>query len=208
MKCKFCKSFPLIFMQIDKGLGAAEHLVEEDYPRRRLSQKQEGLRPGRGPIPIRADSCLARALLLFFGRFVCRWSRRLCRVRRLRRTGHAVFEAADAFAKSLHDFRDAFTAKENQNHSQNHKPMKNTEFTHEPPPRACFVARYLNPSAGSPARQVSIAFCPYRITRSSPTRRVTCSRSRYSSRGMAYFRVMPVSSLNAGTEIRSLFVFL
>src|SRR6266699_367840 len=69
-----------------------------------LGTQQEGLRPGRSPIPIRADSCLARALLLFFGRFVCRWSRRLCRGRRLRRTGHAVFEAADAFAKSLHDF--------------------------------------------------------------------------------------------------------
>ncbi len=156
------------------------------------------------------NSWSASALLLLFGRLVRRWgSRRLRRrLRCLRSARHAVLEAADAFAKSLHDFRDAFTAKENQNHSQNHKPMKNTEFTHEPPPRACFVARYLNPSAGSPARQVSIAFCPYRITRSSPTRRVTCSRSRYSSRGMAYFRVMPVSSLNAGTEIRSLFVFL
>ena len=132
-------------MQIDRGVGAAEHLVEEDFPRRRLSQKQEGLRPGRSPIPIRADSCLARALLLFFGRFVCRWSRRLCRGRRLRRTGHAVFEAADAFAKSLHDFRDAFAAKENQDYSQNHKPMKNAEFTHEKPPRAPLGRALLKP---------------------------------------------------------------
>ena len=41
-------------------------------------------------------------------------------------------------------------------------------------------------------------YTPYSITRSSPTRRVTRSRSRYSSSGMAYFRVMPVSSLNTG----------
>jgi len=27
-------------------------------------------------------------------------------------------------------------AKENQDHSENYKPMKNTKFTHEPPPRA------------------------------------------------------------------------
>src|SRR6266513_1711635 len=47
MKCKFCKSFPLIFMQIDKGLGAAEHLVEEDFPRRRLSQKKRHRGSGR-----------------------------------------------------------------------------------------------------------------------------------------------------------------
>src|SRR5205807_3258541 len=52
MNCKFCKSFPLIFMQIDRGVGAAEHLVEEDFPRRRLSQKQKRPRPGRSPFQI------------------------------------------------------------------------------------------------------------------------------------------------------------
>lgn len=41
------------------------------------------------------------------------------------------------------------------------------------------------------------------ITRSSPTRRVTCSRSRCSSRGIAYLRVTPVSSLNAVIGRRS-----
>src|SRR5207249_10390224 len=61
----------------------------------------------------------------------------------------------------------------------------------------------LNPNAVWLARQVAVALCSYRITRSSPARRVTRSRSRYSSKGMAYFRVMPVSSLNVGTEIRS-----
>src|SRR6266702_8113334 len=77
------------------------------------------------------------ALLLVFGRFVCwRCRRRLCRRRRcLRSARHPVLEAADAFAKSLHDFRDPLTSEENQDNSQNHKPMKNTKFTHEPPPR-------------------------------------------------------------------------
>ena len=41
------------------------------------------------------------------------------------------------------------------------------------------------------------------ITRSSPTLRVTCSRSRNSSSGMAYFRLTPATSLNATTVIRS-----
>src|SRR5713226_2421708 len=154
----------------------------------------------------------ASALLLFFGRLLCGWgSRRLCRRRRcLRSAGHAILEAADTLAKSLHDFRDALTAKENKNHGENDQPMKNTKFTHEPPPRAPdpVGARYFNPSAGSPARQVSVASCTYRITRSSPTRRVTRSRSRYSSRGMAYFRVIPVSSLKMGTVIRSPLAFL
>src|SRR5215470_7941155 len=48
----------------------------------------------------------------------------------------------------------------------------------------------------------------HRITRSSPARRVTCSRSRYSSRGIAYLRVIPFSSLKTGTEIRSPLDFL
>ncbi len=36
----------------------------------------------------------------------------------------------------------------------------------------------------------------HRMIRSSPARRVTCSRSRYSSSGMAYLRETPASSLN------------
>lgn len=50
----------------------------------------------------------------------------------------------------------------------------------------------------TPPRPVRTDFSRYSITRSSPTRRVTRSRSRYSSSGIAYFRVMPVSSLNTG----------
>lgn len=41
----------------------------------------------------------------------------------------------------------------------------------------------------------------YRIWRTSPTRLVTRSRSRYSSKGMAYLRVTPVISLKAATSM-------
>ena len=43
----------------------------------------------------------------------------------------------------------------------------------------------------------------YNTTRTSPSRRVTRSRSRYSSSGMAYLRDTPVQSLNSGTEKRT-----
>src|SRR5260370_38546380 len=90
------------------------------------------------PSQIVREVLLVSALLLFFGRLLGRWgSRRLCRRRRcLRSAGHAILEAADTLAKSLHDFRDSLTAKENKNHGENDQPMKNTKFTHEPPPRA------------------------------------------------------------------------
>src|SRR5260370_38336505 len=90
------------------------------------------------PSQIVREVLLVSALLLFFGRLLGRWgSRRLCRRRRsLRSTRHAVLEAADTLAKSLHDFRDALAAKENQYNGQNHEPVKNAEFTHLPPPRA------------------------------------------------------------------------
>src|SRR6266571_3069069 len=104
--------------------------------------------------------------------------------------------------------REAPAAKENQDNRQNDQPMENTELTHEPPPRAPLGGALLNPSAVSPARQASADSAAYRITRSSPARRVTRSRSRYSSSGMAYLRVTPVSSLNVGTEMRSPFAFL
>src|SRR6516165_8920285 len=41
----------------------------------------------------------------------------------------------------------------------------------------------------------------YRIIRSSPTLRVTRCRSRYSSKGIANFRLTPVRSLNSPTPI-------
>jgi len=47
----------------------------------------------------------------------------------------------------------------------------------------------------------------YRMTRSSPTRLVTRSRSRYSSKGMAYLRLTPVSSLKLATLILGFLVF-
>jgi len=148
-----------------------------------------------------------RELLLFFGRLLG-WRSLRRRRRSLRCAGHAILEAANAFAKSLHDLGDTFAAKENQNDGQNHKPMKNTEFTHESPPRARLAARYHNPNAVSLLRQVAATGRAYRITRSSPARRVTRSRSRYSRRGMAYLRVMPVKSLKTGTVMRSPLDFL
>src|ERR1700730_3472026 len=99
--------------------------------------------------PSQIDRKLLRssALLLFFSRLFCgRGSRRLCGRRRcLRSARHAVLEAADTLAKSLHDFRDPLTAKENQYNGQNHKPMKNAKFTHEPPPRAPLGGALLKP---------------------------------------------------------------
>ena len=41
----------------------------------------------------------------------------------------------------------------------------------------------------------------YRITRRSPSRRVTCSRSKNSSRGIAYLRETPARSLNVATSM-------
>src|SRR5439155_26916321 len=41
----------------------------------------------------------------------------------------------------------------------------------------------------------------YKTIRRSPSRRVTRSRSKYSSNGIAYFREMPANSLNAGTSM-------
>ena len=45
----------------------------------------------------------------------------------------------------------------------------------------------------------------YKTSRSLPSRRVMCSRSRYSSSGIAYFRETPVQSLNAATLNRVAF---
>src|SRR6266571_4472393 len=155
------------------------------------------------PSQIACEFLRTPALFLFFGRLLGgSRSRCLCRRRRrVRITGHAFLEAANAFTQSLHDFGDAPAAKENQHNGQNDQPMKNTELTHELPPRAPLGGALLNPSAGSPARQVSADSAAYRITRSSPARRVTRSRSRYSSSGMAYFRLTPVKSLNLATSI-------
>src|SRR5262245_29614874 len=47
----------------------------------------------------------------------------------------------------------------------------------------------------------------YKIILSSPTRRVTRCWSRYSSSGIAYFRVTPSRSLNVPTSILGDFVF-
>src|SRR5712664_1004622 len=105
--------------------------------RKSFFENKKGGHTGR-PSKISRELLRASALLLFFGRLLCRWGSRRLRRRRwsLRRSGHAVLEAADTLAKSLHDFRDALAAKENQYNGQNHEPVKNAEFTHVPPPRA------------------------------------------------------------------------
>src|SRR6266566_416641 len=78
-----------------------------------------------------AMECLPQlALLLFFRRRLRRRSGLRRRRGRLRRAGHALLEAADAFAEALHHFGNAPAAKENQHHCQNNQPMKNTELTH------------------------------------------------------------------------------
>src|SRR5712692_2857567 len=83
---------------------------------RDLGKNKKGGHTGR-PIPNREETS---ALLLLFGRLLSRWwsGRLRRRRRRLRSAGHAVLEAADTFAKTFHDLRDALTAKENQHHDQ------------------------------------------------------------------------------------------
>jgi hypothetical protein len=99
-------------------------------------------------------------LLLFLSRLICcGGSRRLCRWRRsLRSARHAVFKTADAFAKSLHDFRDALTAKENEYDRQDHEPVKNAKFTHETPPRAPAWRRAISTLAQVALRGKSLLF--------------------------------------------------
>jgi len=59
-------------------------------------------------------------------------------------------------------------------------------------PKTC-LALPCGPAAGRPRTFT----CAYSITRSSPARRVTCSRSRCSNNGIAYLRLIPASSLKA-----------
>src|SRR5579859_1892372 len=54
-------------------------------------------------------------------------------------------------------------------------------------------------------RKLQVRF--QRICRASPTRLVTRSRSRYSSSGIAYLRLTPISSLKPPTSIFGDFVF-
>ncbi len=70
--------------------------------------------------------------------------------------------------------------------------------------RAEAVAPGLRRSRGrGRAQQQTASRELHKTTRSSPSRRVTRSRSRYSSSGMAYLREMPVQSLNVPTLNRT-----
>lgn len=139
-------------------------------------------------------------LLLFFGWRIGGRRGGGWRVRRARLVAlHPFLEAANALAQAAHHVRNPAPAEKDQHDHQDDQKMRNAQRFHSNPSFAFrahlatlpdFDARGIAPVAQS-------------ITRSSPTRRVTRSRSRYSSRGMAYLRVMPVSSLNAGIGRRS-----
>src|SRR5579871_1337879 len=74
-------------------------------------------------------------LLLFVG-LACGRSRGLCgRSRRMSFSGHALLEAADAFAEALCEFGNFAAAEQQQNHCQHDQPMNWTKFTHKQPPR-------------------------------------------------------------------------
>jgi hypothetical protein len=126
-----------------------------------------------------------------------RRSRRWCR-RRLR-SRHPFLESAHAFSKPAHQLRDLASPEKHEDHDGNNQQM-HWAVPHRTP---TFHAR---PDAL--ARGGCAARTPQSITRSSPARRVTRSRSRYSSRGIAYLRVIPVNSLKTGTVMRSPFAFL
>src|SRR6266404_4399952 len=151
---------------------------------------------------------MERLGLLFFRRLL-RGRRVLLRRRRgcMRTPRHALLEAANALAEPTCKFGNFPPAEQEQDNRQDYQPMNRTKLAHESPPRAIYGALLttltqdaLRGKPGWPRL--------YRITRSSPARLVTRSRSRYSSSGMAYLRVMPVNSLKPGTEMRSPLFFL
>lgn len=159
-------------------------------------------------------SCEIPALLLLFSRHGRRWCRRCwrrrCRCGWLRRriAAHAVLEFAHALPQTLHHFRNLLPAEKDKYHSGDDQKMhwavkhRNLPFAPGRPRQAPqtyhirrmpHIAQPRGPAAGRPKPFVH----GYSITRSSPARRVTCSRSRCSSSGIAYFRLIPASSLNA-----------
>src|SRR5713226_448791 len=172
---------------------------------RDLGKNKKGGHTGR-PIPNREET--SALLLLFGGLLRRRWSGRLCRRRRrVWCARHAFFEIPYSFAQPTHHLGDFPAPEQNENHDRHYHPM-NWTFKHKLLPISRTKCVGCNPNSGLLKPQVWSTEHTYRITRSSPVRRVTRSRSRYSSRGMAYFRVIPVSSLNADTETRSPFAFL
>lgn len=111
-------------------------------------------------------------------------------------TVHPILKAADAFAKPAHHFGNFFAPKEQHDYRQNYDQMERTQRFHNSP-------AFTTPLNFPDQPMTRMAAIQPSITRSSPTRRVTCSRSRCSSKGIAYFRVTPVSSLNAVIGSRS-----
>lgn len=154
------------------------------------------------------------ALLLFFSRHGRRWRRRCwrcgCRCRRLRRriAAHAVLEFTHALPQALHHLGNLTTPEKHEDHNGDDQKMhwavkhRNLPFapgrTRQAP--QTYHLRRMPPSlslAAQPPTPPKPLVSGYSITRSSPARRVTCSRSRCSSSGIAYLRLIPASSLNA-----------
>src|SRR5713101_7624712 len=152
-----------------------------------------------------------RLSFLFFRRLIRRrrvlLRRRRCRVRCPR---HAFLETADAFAQASRQLRNLPPSEQEQDNRQDYQPMDRTKLAHESPPRAICGALLTTLTQDALRGKCACdgSLCLYRITRSSPARRVARSRSRYSRSGIAYLRVMPVNSLKASTEMRSPLVFL
>lgn len=115
---------------------------------------------------------------------------RICgRLRLLLVAAHAFLEFAYTLAETLHDLGNLSPAEQHQYHNGDDEQVNGT-IPHNDTYLSCARARLGGALPASLPRG-------YSITRSSPARRVTCSRSRYSRRGMAYFRLMPARSLNA-----------
>jgi hypothetical protein len=81
---------------------------------------------------------MEKRLSLFFFRRLVRWRgvllrRRRCRVRC---PGHALFEAADAFAQASRQLGNLPPSEQEQDNRQDYQPMDRTKLAHESPPRA------------------------------------------------------------------------
>jgi len=138
------------------------------------------------------------ASLLLLRRSRCRRIRRrsirgLARLsRRCRLAAHSFLEFADSLAEAFHHFRNLAPPEKHEDNDRNNQQM------HGAIPHGSL------PFTPGPRPDAANSYSPVQsITRSSPTLRVTCSRSRNSSSGMAYFRLTPATSLNATTVIRS-----
>lgn len=155
----------------------------------------------RQPSGCREKSYSGKSGLLFF--FVRRSRRDRWRRRRscIRFVAHSLLEFLDARPQAAHQFRDPAPAEQNHHNDQDQQQMHRAKFH-----KASLQHPFRSGHPHLPFLRQS--YLVQSITRSLPTRRVNRSRSRYSSKGIAYFRVTWVSSLNAAIGNRSPFFFL